>query len=120
MSVANATGTLCGAKTARSHRKLDFDRKICYNYLVKTREEQEEKTILRSYKNKKPMKQEVKLSRRNLLRRLDNKEQSILARVWSLFWPSVITLLYYGMCAAPDSSTLLNLSSSVYIIEKYL
>ena len=34
---------LCGAKTAQSYRKLDFDRKICYNYLVKTREEQEEK-----------------------------------------------------------------------------
>lgn len=66
------------------------------------------------------MKQEVKLSRRNLLRSLDNKEQSIIARAWSLFWPVVITLLYYGMCAAPDSSTLLNLSTSVYIIERYL
>ena len=43
VSVANATGTLCGAKIVRSYRKLDFDRKICYNYLVKTREEQEEK-----------------------------------------------------------------------------
>ena len=66
------------------------------------------------------MKQEVKLSRRNLLRSLDNKEQSIIARAWSLFWPAVITLLYYGMCAAPDSDTLVNLSSFVYIIERYL
>lgn len=66
------------------------------------------------------MKQEVKLSRRNLLRSLDNKEQSIIARAWSLFWPGVIALLYFSMCAAPDSSTLLNLSTSVYIIERWL